>query len=281
MSSNSVPQKIGEIQENGFSRMQQQMEFMFGELMNRIEKLETRSDGGRSKRGREARKEESVAGNSADEAEDDLSRSGGMESIHQYIESMKTAYLVDQRRGGDGNDPFLEADRRERARKEAAAKRVHPTLHLPANSPPSTQRAGLFASSATSSASTAPQTSTAPALASSGNALSLFNTPSVPSSSMSSSLFATPTTSAPVSSLFGSTVTPLFSSATQAFGTSSSAPALGSASTPSLFGSTPSAFGTNSAGGSLFSTPLTGTVAGSGASFGPTSGVANHLLIES
>ncbi|KAB5547746.1 hypothetical protein DKX38_011152 [Salix brachista] len=199
-----------------------------------------------------------------------------VERIHQYIESMKTAYLVDQRRRGDGNDPFLEADRRERARKEAAAKRVHPTLHLPANSQPSTQRAGLFASSATSSASTAPQTSTAPALASSGNALSLFNTPSVPSS-----LFATPTTSAPVSSLFGSTVTPLFSSATQAFGTSSSAPALGSASTPSLFGSTPSAFGTNSAGGSLFSTPLTGTVAGSGASFGPTSGVANHLLIES
>ena len=40
----------------------------------------------------------------------------------------------------------------ERARKEAAAKRVHPTLHLPANSQPSTQRAGLFASSATSSA---------------------------------------------------------------------------------------------------------------------------------
>ena len=53
------------------------MEFMFGEVMNRIQKLETRSDGGRSKRGREARKEKSVAGNSADEAEDDLNRSGG------------------------------------------------------------------------------------------------------------------------------------------------------------------------------------------------------------
>ena len=46
-----------------------------------------------------------------------------------HIESMKTACLVDQRRRGDGNDPFLEADRRERARKEAAAKRAHPTLH--------------------------------------------------------------------------------------------------------------------------------------------------------
>ncbi|KAH8503442.1 hypothetical protein H0E87_014642 [Populus deltoides] len=182
-----------------------------------------------------------------------------VESIHQYIESMKTAYLVDQRRRGDGNDPFLEADRRERARKEAAAKRAHPTLHLPANSQPSTQGAGLFASSATSSASTAPQasTATAPAPASSGNAFSLFNTPSVPASSMSSSLFATPTTSAPVSTLFGSAATPsLFGSATQAFGASSSAPALGSASTPSLFGSTTPAFGTISAGGSLFSTPI-------------------------
>ena len=53
------------------------MEFMFGELMTRIEKLEPRSDDGRSKRGREARKEESVAGNSADEVEDDLNRGGG------------------------------------------------------------------------------------------------------------------------------------------------------------------------------------------------------------
>jgi len=49
---------------------------MFGELMTRIEKLETRSDGGHSKKGREARKEESVAGNSVDEAEDDLNRGG-------------------------------------------------------------------------------------------------------------------------------------------------------------------------------------------------------------
>jgi len=53
------------------------MEFMFGELMTMIEKLETRSDGGRSKRGREARKEESVAGNPANEVEDDLNYGGG------------------------------------------------------------------------------------------------------------------------------------------------------------------------------------------------------------
>lgn len=31
-----------------------------------------------------------------------------VESIRQYIEGMKTAYLADQRRRGDGNDPFLE-----------------------------------------------------------------------------------------------------------------------------------------------------------------------------
>jgi hypothetical protein len=59
MSSNSVPWKKGEIPEDGLSRIQQQMKFMFGELMTRIEKLKTRSDGGCSKKGREARKEES------------------------------------------------------------------------------------------------------------------------------------------------------------------------------------------------------------------------------
>ena len=75
---------------------------------------------------------------------------------------MKAAYLADQRRRGDGNDPFLEADRRETARQEAAAKRVHPTLNLPANSQPSTQVAGLLPSSGTQGASsTAQQTSAA------------------------------------------------------------------------------------------------------------------------
>jgi len=64
--SNSVPQKKGEIPEDGLSIIQQQVEFMFGELMNRIEKLKTRFDAGHSKKGREARKEESVARNSAD-----------------------------------------------------------------------------------------------------------------------------------------------------------------------------------------------------------------------
>ncbi|XP_052195113.1 nuclear pore complex protein NUP58 [Diospyros lotus] len=179
-----------------------------------------------------------------------------VESIHQYIESMKTAYLADQRRRGDGSDPFLEADRRETAKQEAAARRVHPTLHLPAIAQPSTQVAGSFASSATSGASTAPRTSTAIAVASSGSGSSLFATPSTMSSS--SSLFSTPIASAPTSSLFGASAaspqTPLFGSSTPAFGTTS------------LFGSTPSA------GVSTFSTPFaSGAAMGSGASFGTTS----------
>jgi hypothetical protein len=50
---------------------------MFGELMTRIEKLKTRSDGGHRKKGRKARKKESVARNSPDEVEDDLNCGSG------------------------------------------------------------------------------------------------------------------------------------------------------------------------------------------------------------
>ncbi|GMN29869.1 hypothetical protein TIFTF001_002587 [Ficus carica] len=173
-----------------------------------------------------------------------------VESIHQYIQSMKTAYLADQRRRGDVNDPFLEADRRETARQEAAAKRVHPTSHLPVNSQPSTQVAGLLASLASQGTSTAPDTSAATTAASSGSGFSLFSTPAAPSTSMSSSLFATPTTSTPASSFFGvSSATPqlsLFGSSSSLFGTS----------TPSLLGTTASAFSSTTPGGSLFSTPF-------------------------
>ncbi|KAF2283658.1 hypothetical protein GH714_013390 [Hevea brasiliensis] len=191
-----------------------------------------------------------------------------VENIHQYIESMKTAYLADQRRRGDVNDPFLEADRRETAKQEAAAKRVHPTLHLPASSQPLTQVAGLFTGSATPGASIVPQTSAATASASSGSGFSLFSTPSTTASSSlsSSSLFATPTASAPVSSLFGSS-----GASPQASFFGSSTPLLGSASTPSLF-STAASFGSTTAGGSIFSTPFaSGAATGSGASFGTTS----------
>ncbi|MED6167394.1 hypothetical protein PIB30_118018 [Stylosanthes scabra] len=186
-----------------------------------------------------------------------------VESIHQYIESMKSAYLADQRRRGEVHDPFLEADRRETARQEAASKRVHPTLHLPANSQPSTQVAGLFSSSGTQGALAAPQTSAATA-SSSGSGLSLFSTPSAPSSSMPSSLFATPSTPALGSSWFGSsTATPQ----TSLFGsTSSSLP--GPASTPSLFSNT-TLFSSTPAGNSLFSNSfVSGAATGSGASFG-------------
>ncbi|XP_022132956.1 nuclear pore complex protein NUP58 [Momordica charantia] len=190
-----------------------------------------------------------------------------VENIHQYIESMKAAYLADQRRRGDGNDPFLEADRRETARQEAAAKRVHPTLHLPANLQPSTQAAGLLASSGNQGASTVPQSFTVATPASSGGGLSLFSTPSAPSTA-SSSLFMTPTASVQTSSLFSSSGA---TAPTTLFG-SSSAP-LFSASTTTPFGSTAPSFGQSaSAGSSLFSTPFaSGAATGSGASFGATS----------
>lgn len=191
-----------------------------------------------------------------------------VENIHQYIESMKVAYLADQRRRGDGNDPFLEADRRETAKQEAAAKRLHPTLHLPANPQPSTQAAGLLTTSATPGAPAAPQTSAVTSSVSSGSGFSLFNTPSsAPSTSMPSSLFATPTTLSSMSSLFGSSgASPqqsLFSSSASLFGT---------ASTPSLFANSTPTLASSATGGALFSTPFaSGAATGSGASFGAAS----------
>ncbi|CAN1225205.1 Nuclear pore complex protein NUP58 [Linum grandiflorum] len=186
-----------------------------------------------------------------------------VESIHQYIESMRAAYLVDQRRRGEGNDPFLEADRRESARQEAAAKRVHPTSHLPANSQPSTQVAGLLTSTVAPAASTAPQT------ASSGAGLSSFSTPAfAPSSSTAgTSLFATPAISAPTSSLFGQT------------GASPQSSLFTPASTPSLFSNTASAFtsATPAAGVPLH---LPGAATGSGASFSSVS-VSNPAIVAS
>ncbi|KAK1268868.1 hypothetical protein QJS04_geneDACA006549 [Acorus gramineus] len=192
-----------------------------------------------------------------------------VERLHQYVESMKTAYLVDQRRRGDGNDPFLEADRRETAKQEAAARRVHPTLHVPAMSQPSTQVAGLLTSSATVGASNVSQPLMGSSAASSGGGLSIFSTPSsAPSASTSSFLFHTPSTSAPTSSIFGSTgATPGAIPQTSLFGTSSSA------QTPSLFGSNTPFSSTPATGNSpLFSTPFASGAAalGSGATFGTT-----------
>lgn len=193
-----------------------------------------------------------------------------VESLHQYIESMKKVYLADQRRLGGGNDPFLEADRRATAKQEAAARRVHPTLHLPAvSTQPSTHGTGLYASSVP--ALSAHQQTAASSDPSSGG-FSLFGTPSsTPVATTSSFLFSTPTMSAPASSLFGSTgVSPQSTS----FGTPSTS-LFGSSQTPSLFGaSTPSLSPSPAIGSSsLFATPsLTlGAATGSGASFGAAS----------
>ncbi|RWW01965.1 hypothetical protein GW17_00034974 [Ensete ventricosum] len=179
-----------------------------------------------------------------------------VENLHEYVESMKTAYLADQRRRGDGNDPFLEANRREAAKQEVAARRVHPTLHLPAISAQSTtQVSGAFASSAIPVSSTL-QPSGAPSAASSGGGFSLFSTPSSAPAATSSSLFSTPTASAP-STLFGSSV---FSPQSTPFGTPSTS-LFGSTQTPSGF-ATNTPFGSTPATGSssLFSTPtLTAT----------------------
>ncbi|XP_047326529.1 nuclear pore complex protein NUP58-like [Impatiens glandulifera] len=155
-----------------------------------------------------------------------------VESIHQSIESMRTVYIADHRRQGLYNDPFLEANRRETAKEKVAAKRVHPTLHLPAFSQPSTKVSGL-----TTTVPTDPETNVA---ASSTSKSSLFATPSAETSS--SPLFSTPATAASSSSLFGGSLTPV---QTSLFGASTR-----TLSGTSLFGSTPSV------AASIFSTPF-------------------------
>ena len=82
---------------------------------------------------------------------------------------MKTEYLHGQRRLGNATDPFLEANRRETAKQEAAAKRVHPTLHLPAPVQPTAQ----ISAPATSQ----PQQSLLPSAATSSSAFTAFSMP--------------------------------------------------------------------------------------------------------
>ncbi|XP_048549813.1 nuclear pore complex protein NUP58 [Triticum urartu] len=182
-----------------------------------------------------------------------------VENLHQYVVSMKTEYLHGQRRLGNANDPFLEANRREAAKEEAAAKRVHPTLHLPAPVQPTTQ----VAAPATSQ----PQQSLLP---SGGTSSSPFTAFSMPASAPStSSLFSTPTTSSLTTNLFGTTGS---ASLSTPFGTSST-PTLGSTPTPSGFGGITPSFPSTPAltGTSLFSTPFGGGATASGSSFGGTS----------
>jgi hypothetical protein len=78
MSSSSVSSKKRGVLEDGLSKMQKEMEFMFGEMMSmfedRFENLKTNVESGLGKKGREARKKESVAENSREGAEDDFNR---------------------------------------------------------------------------------------------------------------------------------------------------------------------------------------------------------------
>ncbi|CAN6196156.1 unnamed protein product [Urochloa humidicola] len=173
-----------------------------------------------------------------------------VENLHQYVESMKTEYLNEQRRMGNGNDPFLEANRREVAKQEAAAKRVHPTLHLPAPAQPTIQIAP---------AASQPQQSSFPSGATTSSGFSAFSTPA--SAPSSSSLFATPATPAPSGGLFG------------ASGSAQLTTPFGTASTPTQASTPAPGFGTNTSlgGTSLFSTPFGGGATASGSSFGGTS----------
>lgn len=191
-----------------------------------------------------------------------------VETFHQRIGSMRAAYLADQRRRGDENNPFLEADRRELAKREAAAKRVHPALHASTFSQNSPQVAGLYTSSAAPASSlsdmshSTQSTTGAFTAASSGSGFSMFSAPAS-SSSSSSFLFSTTATSAP-SSIFGS------SGALQTpsmFGTSQTTPSMFGANTSSsLFPSATAAASSSS----MFSSSAFGTGAGttSGSSFG-------------
>jgi nucleoporin p58/p45 len=146
----------------------------------------------------------------------------------------------EQRRMSNGNNPFLEANRREEAKLEAAARRVHPTFHLPVSAQPTAQIA------APATAASQPQQSPFPSGMTSTSVFSTFATPvSAPSSS---SLFSTPVSPSPSDNLFG------------AFGQTQLTTPFGTPSTPTL-GSTPSSFASTSAlsGTSLFSTPFGGT----------------------
>ncbi|KAL2623403.1 hypothetical protein R1flu_003608 [Riccia fluitans] len=201
-----------------------------------------------------------------------------MEALHQKVEAMRVKYLADCRRRGDDRDPFLEADRREAAKQEIAAKRVHPTLNTPmlqltqqtptpgfstpavpsfpggamGQSTPSPApsffgaqgTASAFASSAAMFTPSTPAASSP--FGSSMPSFSLFGA-STPAPSSSPSLFGgpTPAPSQPTGSLFGAGSTPASGGL---FGASSGG-LFGAASSPSLFGSpaTP-AFGSSAPG---------------------------------
>ncbi|KAG0617157.1 hypothetical protein M758_5G168700 [Ceratodon purpureus] len=204
-----------------------------------------------------------------------------VEALHQHTGAMRTAFLSERHRRGDDSDPFVEAERRAVAQRDAAAKRiVHPTLHLPAPQPttPSAPSGpastpGLFGASQPGIFQN--QSATPPA------SQSLFGSTPTPTSNLFGS--TTPTTAgASSSSLFGSafaSTTPAGSTPAASgglFGASTPSPLFGAqtpaASTGGLFGSqTPATSGglfgssTPAPTGGLFGTP---TPAASGGLFG-------------
>ncbi|MCO5586067.1 hypothetical protein L7F22_040006 [Adiantum nelumboides] len=121
-----------------------------------------------------------------------------VETLHQHIWSSRTTYLANQRKKGDDNNPFLEADRREVAKREAASKRVHPTLLASTASQPSTQAGG---------------TSTTASLFGSGTSASMFGSgPAAATATLPSPAFSGATASGSSGGLFSGTPTPVPSS---------------------------------------------------------------------
>ncbi|MQM08709.1 hypothetical protein Taro_041565 [Colocasia esculenta] len=137
-----------------------------------------------------------------------ISTAAKVENLHQSIESVKTAYLACKRRQGDRNDPFLEANRQETAKRQTADRNVHLALHLPViSSQPSSEAAGMITNPASLGATSI--SGGAP-----GSCFSLFGTAASTLASVyasSSSLFSAPTSSVPASSLFNlSAIAPQF-----------------------------------------------------------------------
>ncbi|KAI5067884.1 hypothetical protein GOP47_0016229 [Adiantum capillus-veneris] len=157
-----------------------------------------------------------------------------VETLHQHIWSRRTIYLANQRKKGDDNNPFLEADRREVAKREAASKRVHPTLLASMASQLSTQLGGLISNPTSWSTPSSGSSSSASMLFSGSSSFPAFNTAGGLTSTNVSAF------SSPSSSLFVSSSAPS-ASICGALGTSTSASLFGSGISSSIFGSGPAA----------------------------------------
>lgn len=202
-----------------------------------------------------------------------------VESLHQHTGAMRSAFLSARHRRGDDSDPFVEAERRAVAQRDAAAKRiVHPTLHLPlpqqtpvAASAPSPAPSSLFGGAQQiATPQTQPTATTTPPTQ------SLFG--STTATTTTPSFFGATTTPAATpastSSLFGAsfgatTATPAAGSTPAAsgglFGTPTPAPTANLFGTPTPAPSTGGLFGAQAstpAGGGLFGTPATGAATG-------------------